>query len=254
MILEFSCQELASIKSFAVKKLIKFDTLETFCFPDEKVQNILQRYMTEKVHICHVPRDMGSTSLKLVFVNKPDSAICENKYRDLILEIILASEVYNRFDTSHKHWEKFDARKENLKKRLRYFEIEHINNPFIFTTACSPEEYYEVFKDKDVNKKHKGVKKGYSNMVFENFANRINSLMNFDTFEKPSANYKEVSRLTVIDKEMQKKTVTKRKFSQINNNRFYFAEGITSLPLCHPDLKELAELKRKVGQRIERYF
>lgn len=65
MILEFSCQELASMKSFAVKKLIKFDTLETFCFPDEKVQNILQRYMTEKVHICHIPRDMGSTSLNL---------------------------------------------------------------------------------------------------------------------------------------------------------------------------------------------
>ena len=53
---------------------------------------------------------------------------------------------------------------------------------------------------------------------------------------------------------MQKKTVTKRKFSQINDKRFYFADGITSIPLCHPDLKELAKPKRKMGQRIERYF
>ena len=91
-------------------------------------------------------------------------------------------------------------------------------------------------------------------MGFENFANRINSLTNFDTFEKPPADYKEFSRLTLLDGEMQKKTVTKNKFSQINDKRFYFADGITSLPLCQLDLKELVELKRKMGQRIERYF
>ena len=91
-------------------------------------------------------------------------------------------------------------------------------------------------------------------MGFGNFANRKNSLTNFDTFEKPPAGYKEVTWLTVLDGEMQKKTVTKRKFSQINDKRFYFADGITSIPLCHPDLKELAKPKRKMGQRIERYF
>ena len=67
-------------------------------------------------------------------------------------------------------------------------------------------------------------------MGFENFANRINSLTNFDTFKKPPADYKEFSRLTLSDGEMQKKTVTKNKFSQINDIRFYFADGITSLP------------------------
>ena len=91
-------------------------------------------------------------------------------------------------------------------------------------------------------------------MGFENFANRINSLRNFNIFEKPPADYKEVSRFTVLDREMQKKTVTKRKFPQINDKRFYFAAEITSLSLCHANLKELAKLKRKMGQRIERYF
>ena len=91
-------------------------------------------------------------------------------------------------------------------------------------------------------------------MGFENFANRINSLRNFKIFEKPPADYKEVSRFTVLDREMQKKTVTKRKFPQINDKRFYFAAEITSLSLCHPNLKELAKLKRKMGQSIERYF
>ena len=50
---------------------------------------------------------------------------------------------------------------------------------------------------------------------------------------------------------MQKKTVSKSKFSQTNDNRFYFADEITSLLLFLPDLKELIELKRKVGQGID---
>ena len=33
-------------------------------------------------------------------------------------------------------------------------------------------------------------------MDFENFTNRIKSLVNFDTFEKPPAEYKQVSRVT----------------------------------------------------------
>ena len=31
-----------------------FDMLEAFCFPDEKFQKILQKYMIEKLHIYHV--------------------------------------------------------------------------------------------------------------------------------------------------------------------------------------------------------
>ena len=146
---------------FAKLSLMSFiyNMLETFCFPDEKVQKILQKYMIEKVHIYHVLTNKDSTCLKFLFVSKLDSAICENKYRDVIFEIIIASEVYNRFDTSHKHWEKFDARKENLKKCLGYFEIERIDNPCILTIACNPKEYYEVFEDREVNKNIRGLKK-----------------------------------------------------------------------------------------------
>ena len=64
--------------------------LETFYFSDEK---ILQKYIIEKVHIYRVLTDTDSTFLKFLFVGKPDSAICENNYRDIIFEIIIASEV-----------------------------------------------------------------------------------------------------------------------------------------------------------------
>ena len=91
-------------------------------------------------------------------------------------------------------------------------------------------------------------------MNFENYGERLVSLTNFDTFEKPPADYKEVSRLTVFQDNAQKKTVTKTKFSQFRDKRFYFSGGITLLPLSHPYLKDLVVFKKEKGQSIEKYF
>ena len=44
---------------------------------------------------------------------------------------------------------------------------------------------------------------------------------------------------------MQKKTVLKSKFSQINNERLCFADSITSLPPSHPHLQGLIDFKTK---------
>ena len=95
MIFQFNCQESALIKSFAVKqsnqvklttrflsgKLLMFaklslrsfiyEMLETFSFPDKKVQEIFQKYGIEKVHIYHVVTDTDSTCLKFLFVSDP---------------------------------------------------------------------------------------------------------------------------------------------------------------------------------------
>ena len=91
-------------------------------------------------------------------------------------------------------------------------------------------------------------------MNFENYGERLVSLTNFDTFEKPPADYKEVSPLTVFQDNTQKKTVTKTKFSQFRDKRFYFSGGITLLPLSHPYLKDLVVFKKEKGQSIEKYF
>ena len=62
-----------------------------------------------------------------------------------------------------------------------------------------------MFENNLVNKKHKGIKKGSSGMCFENYASRIVSLANFDYFQKPLAEYKEVARLTVYKGKMKRK-------------------------------------------------
>ena len=64
-------------------------------------------------------------------------------------------------------------------------------------------------------------------MNSEIYANRIVSLNNCDTFIKPPADFKEVSRLTVFEGQIQQKAVVKTKFSQFNDKMFYFLEGIT---------------------------
>ena len=142
-------------------------------------------------------------------------------------------------------WDILGARKEQKRKQLGYYEIEYIDNPCILAMAINPKEYLELFEDKGINKKNKGIKKGSSGLGFENFLLRIKSLVNFDTFEKPPHDSKNISRFTVIAGEMVKATVVKNKFSQLNDKRFYFPRGVVSLPFHHPNLAIIYEFKQK---------
>ena len=65
-----------------------------------------------------------------------------------------------------------------------------------------------MFENSEINKKHKGIKKGLPGMNFEKYAKkyRIVPLTNFDYSEKAPADYKKVTRLAVDPGEMQKRT------------------------------------------------
>ena len=146
---------------FAKLSLMSFiyEMLETFSFPDKKVWEIFKKYQIEKVHIYHVLTDTDSAYLKFMFVSYPNSDMLESKYREIIFEVVIVSEIYNRFDSLHEYWENINTRKENLRKCLGYFEIEHIGNSCILTIACNLKEFFEMFLGRDINKKHKGIKK-----------------------------------------------------------------------------------------------
>ena len=179
MILEFNKHESTSIKSLAVKKndrvkvttrflsgkilmfaklllmSFKYEVLETFCFPDENVREIFKKYGIEKVKIYRILMDTESTSIKFLFISDPNSETPESKYREIIFEVIPSSKIYKRFDSSHEYWDNFGARKKQKQKKLGYFEIENIDNPCILTIAVNPKEYFEMFKDKNINKNTK---------------------------------------------------------------------------------------------------
>ena len=91
-------------------------------------------------------------------------------------------------------------------------------------------------------------------MEYQNYANSIKSLTNFDTFQKVPSEYKEVDRFVVKKGDMVKTTATKTKFSQLNDKRFYFPGGILSLPYGHPSLEEISNIKSEQGLKLEKYF
>ena len=127
------------------------------------------------------------------------------------------------------------------------YEIEHINNPNVCTIAVNPKEYFEKFKNRDINKKHKGVKKGTRGMMFENYAERIKQLR-FDLNILPSHEFVTQRRFEIRNTEMKMKAIKKVKFARLNDKRYYFSDGIVSLPFGHILLEKARQYKKQLGK------
>ena len=53
-----------------------------------------------------------------ILICKPENSLVDDKFRDILFEMIEENEILHRFDTSHKFWEKFSVRDESLNKNL----------------------------------------------------------------------------------------------------------------------------------------
>ena len=126
MIIDFNDRESANIESFPVKKknqikvtsrfmlgkLLMFpkfslksfiyDLVETFCFPSQLMLDIYKKLKIEKIEINHILTDTDSTALQFIIISDPNSDTPEPKFRDIIFEVIVATKIYKRFDSSHK--------------------------------------------------------------------------------------------------------------------------------------------------------
>ena len=122
MIIDFNCLDSVSIETFAIKKndnvklttrflsgkilmfaklslmIFIYELIETFYFRSEIVKKIYQKYLIEKVYIYYRLSDTDSTCLKSIFVSSTDNDILDRKFREIIFEVIIAGEIYNRFD------------------------------------------------------------------------------------------------------------------------------------------------------------
>ena len=121
------------------------------------------------------------------------------------------------------------------------------------TLAINPKEYFKLFKSDTINKKHKGTKKGSAEMDYKNYSERIKQLFDFKTYKQPKADVKNVVRISVKKGEMTTYMI-KRKNSQLNDKRFYFPNGIISLPFGHLLLDKVDNYNKEKGQKIENTF
>ena len=171
-----------------------------------------------------------------------------------MFEIFSKNEIRDRFDKSDEFWQFFGVHMPENQKVLGLYEVESINDQCLVTLAVNPKEYYEYFKSHNVNKKHKGIKKGSAGMEYANYAKRIKPLFNFESYQKPKNEEKPVIRISVKKGELTTHKIMKSKFSQLNDKRFYFPNAIISLPFGHEALSEIDKFKKNQGQRIEQYF
>ena len=190
--------------------------------------------------------DTDSCSIKLLFVSDIKSNITESKTRKLIFRIIMQSKIGPRIDKSDGFFKQFDCHNLKLKKQVGLYEVESIDNPNVITIAVNPKEYFEVFRNKNSNKKYKGVKRTTQGMDFESYAARIMDLREYGDDAADGAPKKlKQKRFQVKNIHMQMVSIKKVQFAGLNDKRYYFSDGITPLPYGHFLLSGLRDKKRE---------
>ena len=177
-----------SLKSFI------YQLAQVFTFPDDIVQAIYNKYQIERVLVYHILTDTDSTAIQFIVISSVDSTIIEPQVRGIISEVFSKTSLVDRFDKFDDFWKKFNVDDASNQKVLGLYEVESMNDPCIVTLAVNPKKYFELFKSKRTNKKHKGIKKGAPGMNYENYAERIKPLYDFESFSKPETERKNVVR------------------------------------------------------------
>ena len=204
-IINFDSKNSSSIKSVAVKqystvkvttrfikgkmlmfskislKAYVYDMIDVFCFPNEDVRAIYAKNHIIKCLLYLILTDTDSCSIKFLFISHLKSKITEAQTRDLIFQILLQSKIGPRLDKSDKFYDNFKSCVKSEKKQVEFKKSESTDNSNIVTVAVTPKEYFEVFRNKKINKKHKGVKKSTQGMDFESYASRIMDLREYDS-------------------------------------------------------------------------
>ena len=86
-------------------------------------------------------------------------------------------------------------------------------------------------------------------MDFESYANRITPLRSLDC-QKDERKKIIQKMLQVKNTNMITTSVNKVKFASLSDKRYYFSDGIVSLPYGHPLLKEVREYKKSLPDAI----
>ena len=123
-------------------------------------------------------------------------------------------------------------------------EIESIDNPNIYTIAINPKEYFEKFRNQQIDKKHKIIRRDTPGMNFESYTENFFFIKQIDI----ARNNKKLAqkRLPVKNTNMTMTRINKVKCASINDKRYYGSDGIVSLPFGHHLLIEVREYNKSL--------
>ena len=90
-------------------------------------------------------------------------------------------------------WQQINIQNKGTRKVMGLYEVESLDNANLCTIAINPKEYFEKFKGRKINKKHKGVRRDTPGMTFESYAERISSLRQLNTKSEKKVNTKKIT-------------------------------------------------------------
>ena len=160
---------------FSLKSFL-YDMIDVFCFPDEEIGQIYDFYQIEKCFLYLNLTNTDSTSLLFNFICKLDCSIPESEARKIIFQCMKKSKIAEKLDLSDPFWKDSEMHNPKAKKQMGLYEVESIENPNICTIAINSKEYFEKFNDRNINKKHKGVRRDTLGMNFESYAGQLHHL------------------------------------------------------------------------------
>ena len=120
-----------------------------------------------------------------VFIRNLDCTVNEKESRKILFEVMIASKIFQRLDLSDYFWKQYSLQNKAIKEQVGLYEIESIDSANKITISVNPKEYFEKYRDKTVNKKHKGLKRDTPGMNFEAYSQLICSLHEFFSNQKP---------------------------------------------------------------------
>ena len=82
-------------------------------------------------------------------------------------------------------------------------------------------------------------------MKFENYAKKINAVKEIEIFRQNQPEKQKQNRFAIKENEMVLKEIEKSQFSQINDKRYYFSNGIVLFPSSQPLLSEIIHFKKE---------
>ena len=113
----------------------------------------------------------------------------------------------------------------------------------------NPKEYFEKYRDKRINKKHKALKKDTTGMDFEAYSSRLLSSYEF-CYDNIPEKIKQ-KRYQIVNNSMQMVSLSTTQFAGLNDKRFYFHDGLVSLPFGHFLFEASRKLKEQYKSKIK---
>lgn len=91
-------------------------------------------------------------------------------------------------------------------------------------------------------------------MEFEDYTKIINSIKEIETCGKLPKEKQKINKFAIKNNEMVLEEIEKSKFAQINDKRYYFSDGIVSLPFSHPFFARNCQVSEGKNKKLKHFY